>query len=172
MARRRNYTFKWWHGVLGLLGLSVVAGTVKAVAGENRRREEGPYTFVERGLTVEIAPQYGNSWTTNWKYTVSAPALGGLVLQSGFASTSHEAERVAREFVASLDDDQVPEVAGDTTRNPAWLQQQAALDPAHRRTLAGARGTPARLTAARTTMQSPAYNDQHSWQTRWERFRR
>lgn len=27
-----KYRFKWWHGLLGLVGLGMVAGTVKAIA--------------------------------------------------------------------------------------------------------------------------------------------
>jgi hypothetical protein len=45
-----KYRFKWWHGVLGLMGLGMVAGTVKAIAAP-----AGQSVSNYRGLQVVIA---------------------------------------------------------------------------------------------------------------------
>ena len=58
MKRRNKYDFKWWHGVLGLIGASMVLGTVRAVAANTPTVTTGSY----RNYLIELQRGTVGGW--------------------------------------------------------------------------------------------------------------
>lgn len=91
MSRTRNaYKFKWWHGALGLVGLSMVLGTVQAVAADRGPSSSRRGTYL--GYEIEIYP--GN---VGWGWDAYDPR--GNLVQSGSSLTSSSAWSEAQRYV-------------------------------------------------------------------------
>jgi hypothetical protein len=91
MSRTRNaYKFKWWHGVIGLVGLSMVLGTVQAVAADRGPSSTRRGTY--RGYEIEIYP--GN---VGWGWDVFDSA--GNHVGGASALTSSSAWTAGQRFI-------------------------------------------------------------------------
>lgn len=80
--RRNKYEFKWWHGVLGLIGLSMVLGTARSMR----------------------APQPTSTWTTRvypFGYSGYPWEVDGPVPATGIKSTEQEAIDAAQAWIES-----------------------------------------------------------------------
>lgn len=94
MHKRRNkYAFRWWHGLLGLIGLSMVLGTVQAVAA-GRQGNGSTRTGTYRNYTIEVGPSTSSA---GWWWVVR-DAFGQQV-EVGDAVTSGAAWSAAQRYI-------------------------------------------------------------------------
>ena len=145
---RNKYDFKWWHGVLGLIGLSMVLGTVQALARPDRQPMLGG------GFEIHVRPSgAGYAWEVR--------DAAGNVYERGVAMLETEAHDLAQEWID----------ANTPARNSVVAEPLKFLHPAHRRHLAGAVGHGPRTTG-RARIVTPPWDGHQSWQDKWDRFTR
>jgi hypothetical protein len=158
IKRKRNrYQFKWWHGVLGLVGLSMVLGTVQALAADGGG---GPARGSYRNYFVEIRPSgVGYHW--------SVVDQNGEQLSSGAEPTSGAAYSAAQRYIDWY-------VDLDTTMNPAIAAEPLKwTHPAQRPMLRAAAGHgPNLANGRRSLLTTRPWDGSESWQDRWDRFTR
>jgi hypothetical protein len=149
MKTRNKYDFKWWHGVLGLIGLSMVLGTVQALARADRQPPMLGTTY-----EVRVRP---SGFGFAWDIVDSA----GNVVETGVAMTESEARGLAQEWID----------ASTPARNAIAAEPLKYLHPSQRRLLAGAVGHGPR-TVGPARLTTPPWDGHHSWQDKWDRFTR
>lgn len=150
-ARRNKYAFKWWHGVMGLVGLSMVLGTIRAVSAK------GPMELPPGGASYRnhvIVLREGDGGVA---WSVLDPS--GAELENGFSLNSSMAFTEAKRFV-----DSYIELASPS--NPMALRW---MHPSQVQTVQGAVGYGPRSSGQPAQLTSPPLDDYQSWQDGWNR---
>lgn len=156
--RNKKYQFKWWHGALGLVGLSMVLGTVRAVAADRRN---GPPTASGsyRNYIIELQGALGG-----WSWRVVDQF--GEEVGRGDAETSAAAYSAAQNYVDWYVDGALARNRGVIAEPLKWMH------PEQRRTLQGAVGYGPPTTGRRALLATTPWDDSDSWQQQWDRFTR
>jgi hypothetical protein len=95
MKRTRNYNFKWWHGMLGLVGLSMVLGAARGARAASQPAEpmdEAHYDY--RGTNIVVEPSLEQPG-----YVASIFSMSGTRLQWSVLGTLESAKRWAERWV-------------------------------------------------------------------------
>jgi hypothetical protein len=154
---RNRYQFKCWHGVIGLVGLSMVLGAVRALAaGPGADARRGSY----RNYFIEIA----DGGPAGWSWIVR-DAFGNEIERGGGAVSAGAAWSSGQAFIDDY-------VNIDATRNAVTSEPLKWLHPSQHGMLLAARGFPAPTNGRRGRLHTPPLHDPQSWQTQWDNFRR
>lgn len=101
MKRTRNkYDFKWWHGVLGLLGLSMVITAVRGRSAAALEPDPDRSNYPYRGTTIVVEPSRNQPG-----YVVEVFAISGERLQWSVRGTVLSAQQWAEAWVDRYIDD-------------------------------------------------------------------
>jgi hypothetical protein len=86
-----KYRFKWWHGLLGLMGLSMVLGTVRTVTGSRPQYtirvvldDPGAYDMLYRWEVLDAAGTVvanGTHWSESIAWSNAEEAVARLQRQ-------------------------------------------------------------------------------------------
>jgi hypothetical protein len=151
VKRRNKYDFKWWHGLMGLVGLSMVLGTIRAVStGGTMSLPPGGASYRNHVIVLREG-EGGVAWT------VLDP--NGAELETGFSLTSSMAFTEAKRFV-----DSYIELASPS--NPVanrWMH------PSQVQTVQGAVGYAPRSSGRPAQITTPPLDGFESWQDGWNR---